>query len=123
MSVLVFFAIAFISFFLIVAIVAFFGTLLLGKPNEDLSNYTSRDSDATRIVKGLIETVDKNGTSSSAFSKGDAVTAFGNKGIVKNITANGMFVEVQFEGAPCTTLFELDGKCMKWNKCPSLEKL
>ena len=74
------------------------------------------------ILVAAIFTTKKNGTSES-FAKGDVVTAFGNKGIVKSISSNGMFVEVQFEGAPCTTLFDIDGKCMKWNKRSSLEKL
>ncbi len=63
------------------------------------------------------------GTSSSeAFAKGDSVTAFGNKGIVKSISSNGMFLEVAFDGASTTVVFNSDGKIHNWNKRPSLEK-
>lgn len=59
---------------------------------------------------------------SAAFVKGDLVKAFGNDGVVKKISDNGMFVEVAFEEAPCTVIFTIEGKVHKWNARPSLEK-
>lgn len=56
------------------------------------------------------------------FKVGDKVEAFGNIGTVKNISTNGMFVEVTFPDAPNTIIFTIDGKCHNWNKEPSLKK-
>ncbi len=55
------------------------------------------------------------------FAVGDAVTAFGNKGIVKAVAND--FVHVTFEEAPAVMVFRLDGKLMKWHENVSLRKL
>lgn len=57
------------------------------------------------------------------FLVGDKVKAFGNIGIVKSISTNGMFLEVTFVEAPNTIIFTIDGKIHSWNKRASLEKV
>jgi hypothetical protein len=61
--------------------------------------------------------------SSGPFSPGDAVEAFGNRGVVKRISHNGMFLEVTLEGAPSSVIFHTDGKLFSWSKTPSLRKV
>lgn len=58
----------------------------------------------------------KNG---AAFSVGSKVHAFGNFGVVKNIS-NG-FVIVKFDDFESTVVFNEDGKLMKWHKEASLK--
>lgn len=62
-------------------------------------------------------------TGTSPFIVGDSVKAFGNTGTVKSISANGMFLEVQFPEAQATTVFTICGRVHAWNKRPSLEKV
>lgn len=57
------------------------------------------------------------------FTKGDKVTAFGNEGVVKNISDNGMFLIVKFNDFESTVVFNKDGRLMKWHKEVSLRKL
>jgi preprotein translocase subunit YajC len=61
--------------------------------------------------------------SSPTFQKGDKVIAFGNPGTIKNISSNGMFLEVTFDDAPNTVVFTIDGKVHSWNKLPTLKKI
>lgn len=68
---------------------------------------------------GLYEGIQETGT----FSPGDIVTAFGNRGIVKSISNNGMFVIVKFDDFESTVVFNKDGRLMKWHKRPSLRKV
>lgn len=56
------------------------------------------------------------------FSAGDKVTAFGNEGFVKSVSANG-YLEVSFPEAPATVIFRTDGKLFGWSKVPVLRKL
>jgi hypothetical protein len=60
---------------------------------------------------------------SGEFKAGDKVTAFGNVGEIKRISANGMFLEVKFAEFDSIVTFRLDGKMSSWHKTPSLEKL
>lgn len=57
------------------------------------------------------------------FEVGDKVRAFGNLGIVKSLSKNGMFLEVKFDNVDTTVVFLIDGKIAKWNKKPSLKKV
>ena len=54
---------------------------------------------------------------------GDEVRAFGNKGVVKKLSENGMFLIVKFDDFPDPVVFNLDGKLMAWHKKPSLKKV
>lgn len=56
------------------------------------------------------------------FQQGDIVTAFGNRGTVKSISDNGMFVIVKFDDFESTVVFNKDGRLMSWHKRPSLRK-
>jgi hypothetical protein len=58
-----------------------------------------------------------------SFSVGDKVRAFGNKGKVKSLSTNGMFVVVRFDNTEHDVIFYLDGKLFKWNKLPILKKV
>jgi hypothetical protein len=52
---------------------------------------------------------------------GDRVTAFGNRGTVKRISENGMFLVVGFDGTNNDMIFYRDGKMFQWNKKPVLK--
>lgn len=64
-------------------------------------------------------TKQKTGTT---FAVADKVSAFGNEGFVKSVSANG-YVEVSFPDAPTAVIFRTDGRLFSWCKCPSLVKL
>lgn len=57
------------------------------------------------------------------FSVGDKVRAFGNVGVVKSLSKNGMFLEVKFDKVDTTVVFLKDGRISFWNKKPSLKKI
>jgi hypothetical protein len=57
------------------------------------------------------------------FKIGDKVRAFGNRGVVKTISKNEMFVEVKFDKVETTVIFNIDGRVFKWNKYPILKKI
>lgn len=57
------------------------------------------------------------------FSVGDKVRAFGNVGVIKNLSKNGMFLEVKFDKVDTTVIFLKDGRISSWNKKPSLKKI
>lgn len=57
------------------------------------------------------------------FQVGDIVRAFGNKGIVKSISKNGMFLEVKFDKVDTTVIFNIDGRIFGWNKNITLKKI
>lgn len=52
---------------------------------------------------------------------GDRVTAFGNRGTIKKISENGMFLIVRFDGVNDDMIFYRDGRLFKWNKKPTLK--
>lgn len=52
---------------------------------------------------------------------GDRVSAFGNRGTVKKISENGMFLIVRFDNTEDDMVFYRDGKLFKWNKKPTLK--
>ena len=56
------------------------------------------------------------------FATGDKVTAFGNKGVVKSISSNGLFLLVKFEDFDSIVIFNIDGKQTAWHKEASLKK-
>ena len=57
------------------------------------------------------------------FQVGDRVSAFGNKGIIKSASTNGLFLIVRFDKTEHDIIFYLDGKLFKWNKKPILKKI
>jgi hypothetical protein len=57
------------------------------------------------------------------FKVGDRVRAFGNVGVVKSISTNGMFLEVIFDKVEHTVVFLIDGRIFRWNKRPVLKKV
>lgn len=57
------------------------------------------------------------------FEVGDKVRAFGNTGIIKSISKNGMFLEVKFDKVETTIIFNIDGKMFTWNKNITLKKI
>lgn len=57
------------------------------------------------------------------FEVGDKVRAFGNIGIIKSISKNGMFLEVKFDKVETTIIFNIDGKMFTWNKNITLKKI
>lgn len=57
------------------------------------------------------------------FEIGEKVRAFGNSGVVKSLSKNGMFLEVKFNKVDTTVVFNIDGRLFKWNKVPSLKKI
>lgn len=57
------------------------------------------------------------------FEVGDKVRAFGNTGIVKSISKNGMFLEVKFDKVETTVIFNIDGRMFTWNKNITLKKI
>lgn len=52
---------------------------------------------------------------------GDRVSAFGNRGTIKKISENGMFLIVRFDNTEDDMVFYRDGKLFKWNKKPTLK--
>jgi hypothetical protein len=54
---------------------------------------------------------------------GDRVKAFGNKGTIKKISENGMFLIVRFDDTNDDMIFYRDGRLFKWNKKPILRKI
>lgn len=57
------------------------------------------------------------------FEVGDKVRAFGNIGIIKSISKNGMFLEVKFDKVETTVIFNIDGRMFTWNKNITLKKI
>jgi len=57
-----------------------------------------------------------------SFKIDDNVIAFGNKGVVKGISVNGLFLLVKFEDFESIVLFNIDGRESAWHKEPSLKK-
>jgi len=51
----------------------------------------------------------------------DRVTAFGNRGTIKKISENGMFLIVRFDGVNDDMIVYRDGKIFQWNKKPVLK--
>ena len=57
------------------------------------------------------------------FEIGDKVAAFGNRGYIKSISVNGMFLNVKFDDCDNLVVFNIDGKIFRWNKKPALKKI
>lgn len=57
------------------------------------------------------------------FQVGDRVRAFGNIGVIKSISKNGMFLEVKFDKVETTIVFNIDGRIFGWNKNITLKKI
>lgn len=57
------------------------------------------------------------------FEIGEKVKAFGNRGVVKSISINKMFVNVKFDNFDSLVVFYIDGKICQWHKKPSLKKV
>lgn len=57
------------------------------------------------------------------FCVGDRVRAFGNLGVIKSLSKNGLFVEVKFDKVDITVIFLKDGRISMWNKKPTLKKI
>jgi hypothetical protein len=56
------------------------------------------------------------------FKVGDKITAFGNAGIIKSLSPNGLFLIVRFTDVDHDVIFNTDGRLFKWNKTPILKK-
>lgn len=53
---------------------------------------------------------------------GDKVQAFGNTGVIKRLSDNGLFLIVKFDNVEDLVVFYTDGKLFKWNKEAILKK-